>query len=116
MAQSDAYRVLAAQLHGRVTHLARSGSLETPEGWAAAVAELRGLAGDRTGELLAEVGGLALGFGEQNAYPPWGERVHALCLEAGADANLSAEWVMVGRQHAEEAKIPPSPGALRRRR
>ncbi len=62
MAHSDPDRVLCGYITGVAWRLARSG-LQTSEQHAAAVEELREVAGSHA-DLLAEVAGIAIGSGE----------------------------------------------------
>jgi hypothetical protein len=88
----DPDRILCARLSGTAIRLARAGgSIEE------AVADLRALAGGR-GDLLAEQAGIMAGA--------WSARVDTgdyllaagLLVLAGADHDLIARWVDVGRE------------------
>ena len=90
----DPDRILVARLSGSAIRLARAGAPIDE-----AVAELRALAGGR-GDLLAETAGVMAGW--------WSVRVNGggdavavgLLVLAGADHDLIARWVMVGRVRA----------------
>jgi len=90
----DPDRILAARLSGTAIRLARAGGPISE-----AVAELRALAGGR-GDLLAETAGVMAGW--------WSVRVNGggdavavgLLVLAGADHDLIARWVKVGRERA----------------
>jgi hypothetical protein len=87
---------------------------------AAAVDELREIAGDR-GDLLAQVAGLLIGF-----YRRTGEEVKAhvaarYCIAAGADPDLVPHWIQVGGHRAAVARQAPyvrpdAEGSSQRRR
>jgi hypothetical protein len=111
MAQSDPDRVLCGYISGVAWRLARSG-LQTPDQHAAAVKELREVAGGRA-DLLAELAGISIGVGESQLDQDLYRKVVDLCLEAGADAKQIVFWIGIGRYRAKLAKIPPSPEALR---
>jgi hypothetical protein len=66
---------------------------------AAAVAELREIAGDRA-DLLAEVAGVQLGTKEGTPDEPRARNAAAFCRAAGADEALIPQWVEEGRQRA----------------
>jgi 5-hydroxyisourate hydrolase-like protein (transthyretin family) len=94
----DPDRILCARLSGTAIRLARAGgSIDE------AVAELRTLAGGR-GDLLAEEAGLMAGT--------WSVRVDTgdyllaagLLMLAGADHDLIARWVDVGRERVMTPK------------
>jgi hypothetical protein len=104
----DADRILAAQIAGAAARHARSRPL-TPQEEAAAVAELKEIAGGRR-DLLAEHAGTARGFGERHFDPGRYEQIAALCTAAGADPALIAQWVEVGRRRAAEAAVIPYAG------
>jgi hypothetical protein len=112
MAQTEADRVLLAQISGAARHLAWSG-LDTREQWNAAVCELRQVANGRV-DLLGELAGVSLGVGESQLDGDVYERIAELCLEAGADREKLDHWIEVGRSRAAHARIAPTPGALRR--
>jgi hypothetical protein len=111
MARTEVDRVLLAKLTGVARHLVN----EPPGGEqsAAAVEELRLLAGGRT-DLLAELAGISLGVGESALDADRYRRTADLAIAAGADENLIEYWTGVGRYRAEMAKILPSAGVLRR--
>jgi len=83
---------------------------------AAAVADLREVAGDRP-DLLAEQAGILLGFHEGGLDEPRAKAAASFCIAAGADQDLIPRWVTVGRERAEFAGRPPfsRPGRAPRR-
>jgi hypothetical protein len=73
---------------------------------AAAVAELREIAGDG-GDLLAERAGVILAFHDEDAGDGrWPRRAleAALCIAAGADLTRLTEWIAVGQERAERIR------------
>jgi hypothetical protein len=120
--RSQADRILVAQLTGEACHHARWRELSSDEE-AAAVSELRELAGGRA-DLLAEVAGIFEGTSEGELDEPLVRQAADLCRKAGADAEAIPRWVEEGRRRAESArKMPHSgqprgyrqPGPLKRR-
>jgi len=79
----EADRILVAQLTGEARHRARWRDLTSSEE-AAAVAELRTLAGGRA-DLLAEVPGILEGASEGRHDEPFARQAAGLCRKAGAD-------------------------------
>src|SRR5690348_11105166 len=79
--RSEADRILVAQLTGEARHRARWRPL-TEEEEAAALAELRALAGGR-GDLLAEVAGIFEGTSEGELDEPLARSAARLCRKAG---------------------------------
>jgi hypothetical protein len=106
-------RLPAARLTGICMRHARWGNL-TDDQAAAAVAELREVAGGRA-DLLAEVAGIAIGTSEARGpeYATLGQAVAELCRLAGADEDLIPEWIEEGRRRAEAARRPPLSGGVR---
>jgi hypothetical protein len=102
---SDADRLLVARISGIALRHAR---WHEPAGdeTAAAVAELREIAGDRP-DLLAEEAGILLGFHEGSLDEPRAKAAASFCIAAGADPDRIAKWVQVGRERAEQAGRPP---------
>ena len=91
----QADRILGAQLMGSAKRLGRR---ELPaEEHAAAVAELRELAGGRA-DLLAETAGLLEGFGEGEPDGPLNRLAVQLCRDAGADEEAIPAWAEEGRR------------------
>ena len=66
---------------------------------AAAVEELRQIAGDRA-DLLAEVAGLLLGYYRQSVEELRARAAARYCVAAGADPELIPRWMEVGRRRA----------------
>jgi hypothetical protein len=77
---------------------------------AAAVAELREIAGDR-GDLLAEVAGLLIGFYRQTNQERKAAAAARYCIAAGADPDLIPQWIEEGQSRAAFARQPPHPGS-----
>jgi hypothetical protein len=106
----QADRILIAQLTGTAKRHARWRELSGEEE-AAAVAELRELAAGRT-DLLAEVAGLAEGFGEGQLNEPRARQAADLCRKAGADPEAIPAWIEEGRRRRAAADMPPFSGGL----
>jgi hypothetical protein len=104
----QADRIVIAKLHGTARHHARWRELTEAE-HAAAVAELRELAGDRT-DLLAHVAGVLEGFGEGQIDEPLTKQAASLCRDAGADPDAIGEWIEEGRRRAAAASLGRSGG------
>jgi hypothetical protein len=66
---------------------------------AAAVEELREIAGDR-GDLLAEVAGLFIGFYRETNQERKAEAAARYCVAAGANPDQIPQWIEVGRGRA----------------
>jgi hypothetical protein len=109
----DRDRLTVARLSGIAQRHPRWGRL-TQDETAAAVAELRQIAGGRA-DLLAEVAGLALGTGQGkgNEYQTRAQAVADLCRLAGADQDLIPQWTDEGWRRAEAATQPPFSGGVR---
>src|SRR5690242_17228914 len=86
----------------------------TGEEEAAAVAELRLVAGGRT-DLLAEVCGIFLGTSEGEMDEALARQAAGLCLLAGADLEAIPGWVAEGRRRKANAGRPPFSAPKRRR-
>lgn len=110
MPQADPDGVLVAQIHGTARHHARWREL-TEDERAAAVTELRELAGNRP-DLLAHVAGVSLGFAEGQMDEPRAKQAAALCQAAGADPELIPEWIEEGRRRRAAANMAPMSGGL----
>jgi hypothetical protein len=80
---------------------------------AAAVAELREVAGDRP-DLLAEEAGIQLGFHEGDLDEPRAKATAQLLIAAGADESLIPGWIEEGRHRAETRPQPPFSSPARR--
>src|SRR6201986_1924943 len=104
----EADRILVAQLTGEARHHARWRPL-TAEEEAAALAELRALAGGR-GDLLAEVAGLFEGTREGELDGPVARPAARLCRQAGADRAAIPAWIEEGRRRSANARRPPFSG------
>ena len=104
----EADRILVAQLTGEARHHARWRPL-TGEEEAAALAELRALAGGR-GDLLAEVAGIFEGTSEGDLDEPLARSAARLCCKAGADPEAIPAWIEEGRRRSANARRPPFPG------
>lgn len=101
----DADRLLLARIAGIAK---RHASWREPTGpeIAAAVAELREVAGDRP-DLLAEEAGIQLGFYEGGLDEPRAKAAAQLLIAAGADESLIPGWIDEGRRRAEIRHRPP---------
>jgi hypothetical protein len=104
----DRDRLLVAELTGEARHHARWRPL-TEDEEAAAVAELRALAGGRA-DLLAEVAGIFEGTSAGELDEPLAQCAARLCRLAGADESLLPQWVEVGRRRAAVGRMPPHGG------
>jgi hypothetical protein len=104
----QADRILVAQLTGEARHCARWRELSGDEE-AAAVAELRELAGGRA-DLLAEVAGIFEGTSEGEPDEPLVRQAAELCRKAGADPAAIPGWAAEGRRRAAAGRPPPSGG------
>ena len=103
-------RLLVAEIYGEARHRARWRDLSSDEE-AAAVAELRTLAGGRA-DLLAEVAGILEGTSEGELDEPLTRQAAGLCRQAGADREAIPRWVEEGRRRAASARQPPFSGGL----
>src|SRR5438067_4782582 len=106
----EADRILVAQLTGEARHRARWRPL-TEEEEAAALAELRALAGGRA-DLLAEVAGIFEGTSEGEPDEPLARSAARLCRMAGADTGAIPAWIEEGRRRSANARRPPFSGGL----
>ena len=106
----QADRLLVAELYGEARHRARWRDLSSEEE-AAAVAELRTLAGGRA-DLLAEVAGILEGTREGELDEPLARQAARLCRKAGADPEAIPAWIEDGRRRAASARQPPFSGGL----
>jgi hypothetical protein len=99
---SEADQQTVARLTGaarRHAHFRESTEAET----AAAVAELRAIAGDR-GDLLAEVAGLLIGFYRRTVEDLRAQAAAGFCIAAGANLDSIPPWIEVGRCRAAAAR------------
>jgi len=87
----------------------------TPEETAAAVAELREIAGGR-GDLLAEAAGLLTGFYRGTAEDRKARTAAGYCRAAGAKEDLIPRWIAEGERRAAAAGRPAPVRYLRARR
>jgi hypothetical protein len=83
----------------------------TDEESAAAVAELREIAGRRP-DLLAQVAGLIIGFYAGTAEEPRARTAARYCRAAGADPDLIPRWIAEGKRRAGYARTDPWAGYL----
>jgi hypothetical protein len=91
----------AAWRHGSGWEPAESGT-------AAAVRELREIAGARS-DLLAEVAGLLIGYYRRTADERRARAAAYYCMAAGAGVELIPRWIEVGCSRAAAARlIPPA--------
>ena len=106
----DHDRLVVARISGIATRHA-SWREPTENEIAAAVAELREVAGDRP-DLLAEEAGIQLGFYEGDLDEPRAKSAAQLLIAAGTDESLIPGWIEEGRRRAEVRRKPPfsSPG------
>ena len=98
-------RILIAEIWGEARRRARWRELSSDEE-AAAVAELRELAGGRV-DLLAEVAGVLEGANERELDEPLARQAARLCRQAGADEAAIPDWIEEGRRRAANARRPP---------
>jgi len=103
--------MLVAEITGEARHHARWRPL-TAEEEAAAVSELRTLAGGR-GDLLAEVAGIFEGTSEGELDEPFARCAADLCRKAGADPEAIPAWIEEGRLRRARAGRPPFSGGTR---
>jgi hypothetical protein len=86
----------------------------TEEETAAAVAELREIAGPRA-DLLAEVAGLLIGFYQGTAEQVRARAAARYCRAAGADPQLIPRWMAEGQRRArpqeEQMALPSESGS-----
>ncbi len=102
--------LLVAGIYGEARRHARWRDLSADEE-AAAVVELRELAGGRA-DLLAEVAGILEGAREGELDEPLARQAAALCRKAGADPEAILAWIEEGRRRAAAARQPPFSGGL----
>jgi hypothetical protein len=108
--RSDPDRMLVAELTGEARHHARWRPLTADEE-AAAVAELRALAGGRA-DLLAEVAGIFEGTSDGELDEPLARCAARLCRLAGADPEAIPAWIEEGRRRSAATRRPPFSGGL----
>ena len=85
-----------------------SGREPTGAETAAAVRELREIAGDRA-DLLAEVAGLLIGYYRRTAEELKARAAAYYCIAAGAGVELIPRWIEVGCSRAAATRlIPPA--------
>ncbi len=80
---------------------------------AAAVAELREIAGGRR-DLLAEVAGLLIGYYRRTPQEPRARAAAYHCMAAGAELELIPRWIDVGCARAAAARLIPPAGSAER--
>jgi hypothetical protein len=100
--------MIVPELTGEARHHARWRPL-TQDEEAAAVAELRAIAGGRA-DLLAEAAGIFQGTSEGELDEPLARQAADLCREAGADPEAIPGWIEEGRRRAENARKRPHSG------
>ena len=110
----QADRLLVAGLYGEARRRAQWRELTSDEE-AAAVAELRELAGGRA-DLLAEVAGILEGAREGEPDEPLARQAADLCRKAGADPAAIPAWIEEGRRRRAAARLPPFSGSPKRLR
>ena len=101
----QADRLLVAEIWGEARHRVRWRELSSDEE-AAAVAELRELAGGRA-DLLAQVAGVLEGAREGELDEPLARQAAMLCRRAGADEKAIPAWIEEGRRRRANASRPP---------
>jgi hypothetical protein len=106
----EADRILLAQLTGEARFRARWREL-TGDEEAAAVAELRALAGGRA-DLLSEVADVLEGCREGELDELLARQAAGLCRAAGADPEAIPGWAEEGRRRRAAADQPPFSGGL----
>jgi hypothetical protein len=106
----QADRLLVAESYGAARHRARWRELSSEEE-AAAVAELRELAGGRA-DLLAEVAGIFEGTSEGEPDEPLAWQAAGLCRKSGADLEAIPAWAEEGRRRRAAARLPPFSGGV----
>ena len=104
----DADQLLVARLTGAAQRHAPWREPTAAE-TAAAVEELREIAGDRA-DLLAEVAGLLTGFYRRTMEELKAQTAAHYCIAAGADPDLIPHWIEVGRCRGEVARQSPHTG------
>ncbi len=102
---ADSDRLLVAEITGEARHRAKWRPL-TEDEEAAALAEIRTLAGGRA-DLLAQVAGIFEGTSEGELDEPLARSAARLCRMAGADADAIPGWIEEGRRRSANARRPP---------
>ena len=106
-ARPEADRILVAQLTGEARHRARWRPL-TGDEEAAALAELRALAGGRA-DLLAQVAGIFEGTSRGNRTSRWPGPPRGCAAWPGRPDAIPA-WIEEGRRRSANARRPPFSG------
>jgi hypothetical protein len=101
----DPDRLLVARISGIAKRHA-SWREPTESEIAAAVTELREVAGDRP-DLLAEEAGILIGASMGDLNEPRSRAAAQFCIAAGADESLIPKWIEEGRRRVETARKPP---------
>ena len=96
--------MLVAEIYGAARHRARWRELSSEEE-AAAVAELRELAGGRA-DLLAEVAGIFEGTSEGEPNEPRARQAAVLCRKAGAAPEAIPAWIEEERRRRAAVTRP----------
>lgn len=107
----DPDRLLITRISGIANRHAQWREPAEP-GIAAAVAELREVAGNRA-DLLAEQAGILPGSHQGALDEPRAKAAAQLLIAAGADQALIPQWTQEGKHRAEAARHPPSSGGIR---
>jgi hypothetical protein len=105
---TDEDQLTVARLAGAAQRHAPWREPSRPE-TAAAVAELREIAGPRA-DLLAEVAGLLTGFYQGTAEQVRARAAARYCRAAGADPALIPRWTAEGQRRAAAARREAGPG------
>jgi hypothetical protein len=108
--QADRDQLTVARLAGAAQRHAPRRE-PTPQETAAAVAELREIAGPRA-DLLAQVAGLLTGFYHGTAEQARARVAARYCRAAGADPELIPRWTAEGRRRASCARPDARPAYL----
>ena len=99
---ADSDRLRVAEITGEARHRAKWRPL-TEDEEAAALAEIRTLAGGRA-DLLAQVVGIFEGTSEGEPDEPLARSAARLCRMAGADAGAIPAWIEEGRRRSANAR------------
>jgi hypothetical protein len=103
-------RLLVAEIWGEARRRAQWRELTADEE-AAALSELRALAGGRA-DLLAEVAGVLEGSRAGEPDEPLARQAAELCRKAGADPEAIPAWIEEGQRRRAAAGKPPFSGGV----